>query len=251
MFPQQKNKYRMELKGALPYPHPLCCSIRPHPRSPPAGYSTCTCTVVAYTHTHMHARTHAHTYTHTHQKHTHRSKHIHFPPPPHHLMMSRFYYSLLFSLCHTHKLHEIYTPSPNPPPLPPHPLSVPTPHTRIHNTAQHKKHTSIYIGMPLSCWLGFNILTQMMFVCKVMFLLLAGFQFFHFKQMMREAGKWSNITEMKIGRQVLRPLVEPFQQGLAALPQVLKVTLTFSVQHSTVRGLRVVVCWLLNVPATG
>lgn len=47
-------------------------------------------------------------------------------------------------------------------------------------------------------------------------------EIFHFKQMMREAGKWSRIREMKVGRQALRPLVEPFQQALGKLPTILK-----------------------------
>ncbi|KAK7481852.1 hypothetical protein BaRGS_00026878 [Batillaria attramentaria] len=47
-------------------------------------------------------------------------------------------------------------------------------------------------------------------------------EIFHFKQMMRDAGKWPRIREMKVGRQALRPLVEPFQAALRQLPDILK-----------------------------
>ncbi|XP_076471080.1 ATP-dependent RNA helicase DDX51-like [Babylonia areolata] len=47
-------------------------------------------------------------------------------------------------------------------------------------------------------------------------------EFFHFKKMMREAGKWQKIREMKLARQALKPLVEPFQVALSKLPQIIK-----------------------------
>lgn len=41
--------------------------------------------------------------------------------------------------------------------------------------------------------------------------------------MMRESGKWPKIQEMKINRNVLQPLVEPFRKSLGQLSSALKV----------------------------
>ena len=56
-------------------------------------------------------------------------------------------------------------------------------------------------------------------------------QFFHFKQMMREAGKWSSVREMKVKREVLRALEQPFQEALEQLPHVIKVTVITPLPH--------------------
>ncbi|PVD33916.1 hypothetical protein C0Q70_05178 [Pomacea canaliculata] len=48
-------------------------------------------------------------------------------------------------------------------------------------------------------------------------------EIFHFKKMMRESGKWPKIQEMKINRNVLQPLVEPFRKSLGQLSSALKM----------------------------
>lgn len=46
--------------------------------------------------------------------------------------------------------------------------------------------------------------------------------------MMREAGKWASIREMKVKRQMLKALEQPFREALAKLPNIIKVTKTRS-----------------------
>ncbi|KAL8624753.1 hypothetical protein ACOMHN_002448 [Nucella lapillus] len=76
--------------------------------------------------------------------------------------------------------------------------------------------------------------------------LLENKEFFHFKRMMRQAGKWRGIREMKFSRQALQTLVEPFQAALAQLPRIIQVSVSLG---PVVACLLKAVCGSRNSPS--